>query len=215
MAKFCPECGFKQHNDNNRYCSNCGFDFSKVESNIKSEESDNSSITVPITSDDEVVSKPAKSTDSKNIGSSSSVSSSDSGVISSSSSVSSSDSGVISSSSSVSSTGSSAKSSSTSSAKTTKTYTSKSSNNGFLSNLSFNKCFLAFAVLMIILVILGMIAQTDKEPYSDDGLTSFMERSSSYGLSDFIEDSNNYYDDYNSDYLSYGGHDDSSYFIDN
>ena len=201
MAKFCPECGFKQHNDNNRYCSNCGFDFSKVESNIKSEESDNSSITVPITSDDEVVSKPAKSTDSKNIGSSSSVSSSDSGVISSSSSVS--------------STGSSAKSSSTSSAKTTKTYTSKSSNNGFLSNLSFNKCFLAFAVLMIILVILGMIAQTDKEPYSDDGLTSFMERSSSYGLSDFIEDSNNYYDDYNSDYLSYGGHDDSSYFIDN
>ena len=215
MAKFCPECGFKQHNDNNRYCSNCGFDFSKVESNIKSEESDNSSITVPITSDDEVVSKPAKSTDSKTIGSISSVSSSDSGVISSSSSVSSSDSGVISSSSSVSSTGSSAKSSSTSSAKTTKTYTSKSSNNGFLSNLSFNKCFLAFAVLMIILVILGMIAQTDKEPYSDDGLTSFMERSSSYGLSDFIEDSNNYYDDYDSDYLSYGGHDDSSYFIDN
>ena len=201
MAKFCPECGFKQHNDNIRYCSNCGFDFSKVESNIKSEESDNSSITVPITSDDEVVSKPAKSTDSKTIGSSSSVSSSDSGVISSSSSVS--------------STGSSAKSSSTSSAKTTKTYTSKSSNNGFLSNLSFNKCFLAFAVLMIILVILGMIAQTDKEPYSDDGLTSFMERSSSYGLSDFIEDSNNYYDDYDSDYLSYGGHDDSSYFIDN
>ena len=201
MAKFCPECGFEQHNDNNRYCSNCGFDFSKVESNIKSEESDNSSITVPITSDDEVVSKPAKFTDSKTIGSSSSVSSSDSGVISSSSSVS--------------STGSSAKSSSTSSAKTTKTYTSKSSNNGFLSNLSFNKCFLAFAVLMIILVILGMIAQTDKEPYSDDGLTSFMERSSSYGLSDFIEDSNNYYDDYDSDYLSYGGHDDSSYFIDN
>ena len=201
MAKFCPECGFEQHNDNNRYCSNCGFDFSKVESNIKSEESDNSSITVPITSDDEVVSKPAKSTDSKTIGSSSSVSSSDSSVISSSSSVS--------------STGSSAKSSSTSSAKTTKTYTSKSSNNGFLSNLSFNKCFLAFAVLMIILVILGMIAQTDKEPYSDDGLTSFMERSSSYGLSDFIEDSNNYYDDYDSDYLSYGGHDDSSYFIDN
>ena len=198
MAKFCPECGFKQHNDNNRYCSNCGFDFSKVESNIKSEESDNSSITVPITSDDEVVSKPAKSTDSKTIGSSSSVSSTVSSAKSSS----------------VSSTVSSAKSSS-SSAKNTKTYTSKSSNNGFLSYSSFNKCFLAFAVLMIILMIIGMIAQTDKEPYSDDGLTSFMERSSSYGLSDFIEDSNNYYDDYDSDYLSYGGHDDSSYFIDN
>ena len=201
MAKFCPECGFEQHNDNNRYCSNCGFDFSKVESNIKSEGSDNSTITVPITSDVEIVTKPADSTDSKTIGSSSSVSSSDSSAKSSSSSVS--------------STISTAKSSSTSSAKTTKTYTSKSSNNSFLSNLSFNKCFLAFAVLMIILVIIGMIAQTDKEPYSDDGLTSFMESSSSYGLSDFIEDSNNYYDDYDSDYLSYGGHDDSSYFIDN
>lgn len=201
MAKFCPECGFEQHNDNNRYCSNCGFDFSKVESNIKSEGSDNSTITVPITSDVEIVTKPADSTDSKTIGSSSSVSSSDSSAKSSSSSVS--------------STISTAKSSSTSSAKTTKTYTSKSSNNGFLSNLSFNKCFLAFAVLMIILVIIGMIAQTDKEPYSDDGLTSFMERSSSYGLSDFIEDSNNNYDYSDSDYLSYGGHDDSSYFIDN
>ena len=198
MAKFCPECGFEQHNDNNRYCSNCGFDFSKVESNIKSEESDNSTITVPITSDVEIVTKPAKSTDSKTIGSSSSVSSTVSSAKSSS----------------VSSTVSSAKSSS-SSAKNTKTYTSKSSNNGFLSYLSFNKCFLAFAVLMIILMIIGMIAQTDKEPYSDDGLTSFMERSSSYGLSDFIEDSNNNYDDYDSDYLSYGGHDDSSYFIDN
>ena len=198
MAKFCPECGFEQHNDNNRYCSNCGFDFSKVESNIKSEESDNSSITVPITSDDEVVSKPAKSTDSKTIGSSSSVSSTVSSAKSSS----------------VSSTVSSAKSSS-SSAKNTKTYSSKSSNNGFLSYLSFNKCFLAFAVLMIILMIIGMIAQTDKEPYSDDGLTSFMERSSSYGLSDFIEDSNNNYDYSDSDYLSYGGHDVSSYFIDN
>ena len=98
MAKFCPECGFEQHNDNNRYCSNCGFDFSKVESNIKSEGSDNSTITVPITSDVEIVTKPAKSTDSKTIGSSSSVSS----------------------------TVSSAKSSS-SSAKNTKTYTSKSS----------------------------------------------------------------------------------------
>ena len=201
MTKFCPECGFEQHNDNNRYCSNCGFDFSNVESNIKSEEPDNSSIVVPITSDVDPVSKPAKSTDSKTISSSSSVSSTGSNSKSSSSA------GV--------STASSSKSSSSSSTKTTKTSTSKSSNNDFLSNLSFNKCFLAFAVLMIILVILGMIAQTDKEPYSDDGLTSFMERSSSYGLSDFIEDSNNYYDDYDSDYLSYGGDDDLSYSIDN
>ena len=49
-----------------------------------------------------------------------------------------------------------------------------------------------------------MISQvTQTEPYSDDGLTSFMERSSSYGLSDFIEDSNNNYDYSDSDYLSY------------
>ena len=180
MAKFCPECGFEQRNDNNRYCSNCGFDFSKMESNIKSDESDNSSITVPITSDVEIVSNSVEFTDSKTISSSSSVSSTDSATVSS------------------------AKSSSSSS-KTTKTYTSKSSNNGFLSNLSFNKCFLAFAVLLIILVLIGMISQaTQTEPYSDKGLTSFMESSSSYGLSDFIEDSNNNYDDdSDSDYLSY------------
>ena len=202
MAKFCPECGFEQHNDNNRYCSNCGFDFSNVESNIKSEEPDNSSIVVPITSDVDPVSKPAKSTDSKTISSSSSVSSTGSNSKSSSSA------GV--------STASSSKSSSSSSTKTTKTSTSKSSNNDFLSNLSFNKCFLAFAVLLIILVIIGMISQvTQTEPYSDDWLTFFMERSSSYGLSDFIEDSNNNYDYSDSDYLSYGGHDVSSYFIDN
>ena len=42
-----------------------------------------------------------------------------------------------------------------------------------------------------------------------------MERSSSYGLSDFIEDSNNDYDDSSYDYLSYGGHDDSANFIEN
>ena len=202
MTKFCPECGFEQHNDNNRYCSNCGFDFSNVESNIKSEEPDNSSIVVPITSDVDPVSKPAKSTDSKTISSSSSVSSTGSNSKSSSSA------GV--------STASSSKSSSSSSTKTTKTSTSKSSNNDFLSNLSFNKCFLAFAVLLIILVIIGMISQvTQTEPYSDDGLTSFMERSSSYGLSDFIEDSNNDYDDSSYDYLSYGGHDDSANFIEN
>ena len=61
-----------------------------------------------------------------------------------------------------------------------------------------------------------MLSQaTQTEPYSDDGLTSFMERSSSYGLSDFIEDSNNDYDDSSSDYLSYSGHDDSANFIEN
>ena len=188
MAKFCPECGFEQHNDDNRYCSNCGFDFSKVENNIKSEGDDNSSDIVHIDSDEGPVSKPVNSTDSKVISPSSTASST-----------------------SNSSSTNNTKRSAGSSAKTTKTYTSKSSNNDFLSNLSFNKCFLAFAVLLIIMVIGGMIIQvTDTEPYSEHGLTSFMDRSNSYGLSDFIEDSNNnyddsndYYDDYDNDYLSY------------
>ena len=197
MAKFCPECGFEQHNDDNRYCSNCGFDFSKVENNIKSEGDDNSSVIVHIDSDEGPVSKPVNSTDSKVISPSSTTSSRASTT-------------------KVSST-SGTKSSAGSSAKTTKTYTSKSSNNDFLSNLSFNKCFLAFAVLLIIFVTIGMFAQLDPEPSSDHGLTSFMERSNSYGLSDFIDDSNNYYDgsnnyyddsndyydDYDNDYLSY------------
>ena len=196
MAKFCPECGFEQHNDDNRYCSNCGFDFSKLENNIKSEGDDNSSVIVHIDSDEGPVSKPVNSTDSK----------------------------VISPSSVASSTASTANNSSTnntktsagSSAKTTKTYTSKSSNNDFLSKLTFNKCFLAFAVLLIIMVIGGMIIQvTDTEPYSEHGLTSFMDRSNSYGLSDFIEDSNNNYDDYDYDYLSYGEDDNYSNLVEN
>lgn len=101
---------------------------------------------------------------------------------------------------------SSDKSSSGSSTKTTKTYSPKTSQNDFLSNLSFNKCFLAFAILLIFLVVLGMISEaTQTEPYSDNGLTSFMESSSGYGLSDFIEDSDNYYYDSDSEYLKYGG----------
>ena len=191
MAKFCPECGFEQHNDNNRYCSNCGFDFSKVENSIKSEKDDNSTVIVPINSDDSPIPKPADSRDSKVI----SPSSTDSSKVSTAKG------------SSVSST----KNSAGSSAKTTKTSTSKSSNNDFLSNLTFNKCFLAFAVLLIIMVIGGMIIQvTDTEPYSEHGLTSFMESSNSYSYSDFMDDSNNYYDDsndyyddYDNDYLSY------------
>ena len=183
MAKFCPECGLEQHNEDNRYCSNCGFDFSKVENSIKSEEDDNSTVIVPINSDDSPIPKPADSRDSKVISPSSTASSKESTAKGSS----------------VSST----KNSAGSSAKTTKTSTSKSSNNDFLSKLTFNKCFLAFAVLLIIFVTIGMFAQLDPEPSSDHGLTSFMERSNSYGLSDFIDDSNDYYDDYDNDYLSY------------
>jgi hypothetical protein len=60
-----------------------------------------------------------------------------------------------------------------------------------------------------------MFAQLDPEPSSDNGLTSFMERSNSYGLSDFIDDSNNYYGGSDSDYLSYGGSGGSTNFIEN
>ena len=191
MAKFCPECGFEQHNDDNRYC--CGFDFSKLENNIKS--SDNSSIVVPIDSDENSVSKNVGSADSKAIKSSSTASSTASTAKGYSTS--------------------STKSSAGSSVKTTKTYASKSSSNDFLSKLTFNKCFLAFAVLLIIMLIIGMFAQLDPEPSSDNGLTSFMERSNSYGLSDFIDDSNNYYGGSDSDYLSYGGSGGSTNFIEN
>ena len=44
MTKFCPECGTKQHTDDTRFCSNCGFDFSKLEEDEK--------ITVSISSDE-------------------------------------------------------------------------------------------------------------------------------------------------------------------
>ena len=195
MAKFCPECGFEQHNDSNRYCSNCGFDFSKVENKIKSEGDDNSSVIVHIDSDEDPVSKPADAKDSKVIKSTSSASSTASNAKGSSTP--------------------STKSSSVSSAKTTKTHTSKSSNNDFLSNLTFNKCFLAFAVLLIIFVTIGMFAQLDPEPSSDHGLTSFMERSNSYSYSDFIEDSNNYYDDSDYDYLNYGEDNDYANLVEN
>ena len=195
MAKFCPECGFEQHNDSNRYCSNCGFDFSKVENNIKSEGYDNSSVIVHIDSDEDPVSKPADAKDSKVIKSTSTASSTASNAKGSSTP--------------------STKSSSVSSAKTTKTHTSKSSNNDFLSNLTFNKCFLAFAVLLIIFFIIGMFAQLDPEPSSDHGLTSFMERSNSYSYSDFIEDSNNYYDDSDYDYLNYGEDNDYANLVEN
>ena len=49
-----------------------------------------------------------------------------------------------------------------------------------------------------------ILEATETEPYSDDGLTSFMYESNNYDLNSFLEDSNNYYDDSNSNYLSYG-----------
>lgn len=206
MTKFCPECGTKQRDDNNHYCPNCGFDFSSLEkdSNLnwagseKDLNLDNSSVDVPIEPLDKEDSKFAA--DPK-----SSVASSDSSA-SSSSKVS----------ASSSSPRSSTKKPSTSSAKVssssttrTKDYSSKSSKNNLLSNLTFNKCFLAFAILLILLVIIGMISDASQtEPYSDHGLTSFMYESNNYDLDSFLEDSNSYYDsDDDSNYLSYDNYD--------
>ncbi|MBQ2961554.1 zinc ribbon domain-containing protein [Methanobrevibacter sp.] len=176
-----------------KFCPECGFEQHSDDnrfcsncgfdfSKLEDIESDNSIVNVPINSKGDSVSKPLSSDASKK-------------SISGASST------------------SSAKSSSSSSTRTAKTYTSNSSENGFLSNLSFNKCFLAFALLLIFLLILGMISDaTQTEPYSDNGLTSFMERSNSYGLSDFIDDSDNYYDDSDSEYLKYGGDGESDIF---
>lgn len=204
MTKFCPECGTKQRDDNNHYCPNCGFDFSRLEkdSNLKLADSKkddgNSSVDVPISSLEG--SEDSKfDTDAK-----SNVDSNDSSVSSSNNKLSS-GSSVPRSSTKKPSTTAKVSSSST---KRTKNYSSKSYNNDFLSNLSFNKCFLAFAVLLIILFVIGMISDaTETEPYSDDGLTSFMYESDNYNLDSFIEDYNSYDDsDYDSGYLSYANY---------
>ena len=179
MTKFCPECGTEQHSDNNRYCSNCGFDFSKITGNQNNTDfSSSDSINVPITESDESVTTEPKET--------------------------------------VSSITNNTKSSSKNKTKSTHTiYTgnNKSNLDGILSNLSFNKCFAAFAIILILLLILGMLSDVYREPYSDDGITSFMENShqnvpsyledssSGSGLPSFLDDSDSDEDSY--DYLAY------------
>lgn len=187
MTKFCPECGTEQHRDNNRFCSNCGFDFSKITGNQNNNDfSSSDSINVPITESDESVTTEPKAT----------VSSSTNNTKSSSTY--------------------NTKSSSTNKTKSTHTiYTgnNKSNLDGILSNLSFNKCFAAFAIILILLLILGMLSDVYREPYSDDGITSFMENShqnapsyledssSGSGLPSFLDDSDSDEDSY--DYLGY------------
>ena len=121
MSKFCPECGAKQHDDNNRYCSNCGFDFSKLGDIAKSDGDDSSSKTSFGST------KPKISQNSTN------------------------------------------KPNQSSSQRTEVNHdsTANTKNNnglGFLSNLSFNKCFFAFAALLILLVIVGMVSNVNQEP---------------------------------------------------
>ena len=197
MTKFCPECGAKQHDDNNRYCSNCGFDFSKLEDMMGSDRDD--CINVPISSNEDSV---------------------DSKIVSDRKSA---DSGLADSGSKTSSDSAKPKISPKSANKpinqsfyqgTKSNYNStertKNKNSlGFLSNLTFNKCFFAFAALLILLLIIGMVGNATQEPYSDGGLTSFMESSNNYGLNDFLEDES-YDDDYSDDYLMYGDDRESS-----
>ena len=190
MTKFCPECGFKQKDENNHFCSNCGYDFSKLESSDKDSNSpDNSSINVPINSDSK------GSADSSPVSSDLDSSSVFDPISSSSDS------------SSVSKPRTSVSKISHNSNNQRKSNSSNksrinNSSNGFLSNLTFNKCFLAFALLLIIMVIGGMLVQTTQEPYSDNGLTSFMDSSGHNDLSD-IWDESSYDNDDSEDYLSF------------
>ena len=210
MTKFCPECGTEQHSDNNRYCSNCGFDFSKITGNQNNTDfSSSDSINVSITESDESLTTEPKETVSSSVdrtNSSNTPSSSRNNTISNN----------------INNTKSSSRkntaSSSTNRTKSTHTiYTGNSKSNnldGILSNLSFNKCFAAFAIILILLLIIGMLSSVNREPYSDDGITSFMENShqnvpsyledssSGSGLPSFLDDSDSDEDSY--DYLSYG-----------
>ena len=189
MAKFCPECGFKQHGDDNRFCSNCGFDFSKLEElDVGLNIYDDSTVSVPITDLDD--SNDSNSTNSQPIT-----------PVSKNSPI----------------TSNQSKSNSTVQRKhdSSNGDKAKAQSNDLLSKLTFNKCFLAFAVLLIFLLILGLIVESmETEPYSDNGLTSFMESSNRYDLNDFLEDSS-YDDDYSDDYLKYGGDGDADIFSDN
>ena len=190
MTKFCPECGFKQKDENNHFCSNCGYDFSKLESSgLDSNSPDNSSINVPINSDSK------GSADSSPVSSDLDSSSVFDPISSSSDS------------SSVSKPRTSVSKISHNSNNQRKSNSSNksrinNSSNGFLSNLTFNKCFLAFALLLIIMVIGGMLVQTTQEPYSENGLTSFMDSSGHNDLSD-IWDESSYDNDDSEDYLSF------------
>ena len=178
MTKFCPECGTQQREDNVKFCSNCGFDFSKIENNNESQGISPETIKIDISGSDD--SNPKKSSPS-----------------------------------SVQSTGVNDSKKSSPQVSTARTNDSKKStsssqinktnNSDLLSNLSFNKCLIAFAVLMALLMIIGMIGEaTETQPSSDRGLTSFMDSSGAYDSNAYI-DSSYYYDDSdsNSNYLRY------------
>lgn len=180
MTKFCPECGTKQHTDDTRFCSNCGFDFSKLEEDEK--------ITVSISSDESDSNSNTSSNSNSSVGNGGTVSNKTSN-------------------STYKPSNSTNKFSNSTYKPSNSTYKKVSfGSNGFLSNWSIPKCFAVLAVLLIFLTVLGMLVQTtETEPTSDEGLTSFMENSHSQ-VPDFLQDS--YFDsddEYNdsNDYLSF------------
>lgn len=178
MTKFCPECGTQQRDDSVKYCSNCGFDFSKLENKIEGQGINQESIKIDIEGSDD--------TGSNNSSSSSVQGSNNSSPKASTTRI-----------------NDSTKSSSAGQIKNT------SSSSNILSSLSFNKCLVACLVLFIFLAVLGMIVEfTEPEPFSDRGLTSFMESSGNNDYNSYLQDSDyydnsNYDSDYDSDYLSY------------
>ena len=183
MTKFCPNCGYEQHNDDNKFCSNCGYEFPDFIVNEQSDSIDNDNGESTTIKNDDGVKIILKNETSENKNQKSN--------------------------------GSKTKNNgSTSTNSRTRNKTNAPRSNDFLSNLTFNRCFAAFAILIILLLIIGMISEaTRTEPYSDKGLTSFLEEShpgtyvDGYGyidsVEDFLEYSDSQKDDSDYDYLSY------------
>ena len=211
MTKFCPNCGYEQHNDDNRFCSQCGYEFPDFIVNEQSDSIDNKNneLDSVINNNDESSTIDNNNDEFSTLSNENeeSTTKNDDGIkiiLKNETSENKNNDSINS------KTKNSGVASSNSKSKV-KTVTPKS--NDFLSNLTFNRCFAAFAILIIILAVIGMISEaTQTEPYSDKGLSSFLEESNSgtyvdgYGnidsLEDFLDYSDNQKDDSDYDYLS-------------
>ena len=210
MTKFCPNCGYKQHDDDNKFCSQCGYEFPDFIVNEQSDSIDNKNNELdPVINNNDESSTIDNNNDEFSTLSNEneeSTTKNDEGIKIILKNETSENKNNASNSSKTENSG--AGSSNT----RTKVKTAPPKSNDFLSNLTFNRCFAAFAILLILLVIIGMIGEaTQTEPYSDKGLSSFLEESNSgtymdgYGNIDSLEDFMDYSDSQkdDSDYLSY------------
>ena len=222
MTKFCPNCGYEQHNDDNKFCSNCGYEFPDFIVNEQSDSIDNENKeSDPIINNNDEFNTITNGNDESstitdgndefstlsNDGESTTIKNDDGIKI------------ILKNETSEnknqkSNTSKTRNNGSTSTNSRTRNKTNAPRSNDFLSNLTFNRCFAAFAILIILLLIIGMISEaTRTEPYSDKGLTSFLEEShpgtyvDGYGyidsVEDFLEYSDSQKDDSDYDYLSY------------